>query len=71
MSSDLPKPDAHSLRAMKETAKTLVKLTRLRGLPDIEIKVSDAGHYFCNGDDCGCSVIGVEQWMNKQPGVKP
>lgn len=51
------------------TAANLTKLLGLRGLSG-SIEWKD-GQYWANGSPCGPSVHGVNDWMDKQPGVIP
>lgn len=62
--------DKHSISMMEMTAQSLSKLSALRGITSI-VEVSADGHYVANGHDCGCSVYGFYDWLNRQPGVKP
>ena len=61
--------DAHTNAAMEKTAASFMKLAGLRGVSS-HVEVRDF-RYVANGVDCGCSVHGLYDWLNKQPGVKP
>lgn len=62
--------DEHALAAMRRTAESFQKLAAIRGVSSI-VEVSQDGRYVANGTDCGTSVHGLYEWLNKQPGVKP
>lgn len=63
--------DRHALAMMSQTAASFRKLAALRGVP-CTIDVSKDGKYLVNGTiDCGTSVHGLYDWLNKQPNVLP
>lgn len=51
------------------TAAEFSKLAGLRGITNT-IEWKD-GVYYANGENCGPSVHGLYEWLNRQPGVKP
>lgn len=53
------------------TAANLTKLCGLRGVVAEVVYDEEKKQYIANGTPCGPSVIGVEEWLKKQPGVKP
>lgn len=51
---------------------TAARLTFLLGLRGLSGSVVwENGQYVANGTPCGPSVLGVQEWINRQPGVKP
>jgi len=62
--------DDHALSQMRRTANKFSRLAALRGIT-ADIDISSDGHYVANGIDCGCSVHGLYDWLNRQPGVLP
>lgn len=63
--------DQHTTAMMTQTAGGLARIAALRGIARFEIEVRNDGRYIVNGTDCGSSIHGVNEWMNRQPGVKP
>lgn len=61
--------DPHVDAQCSRTAESLTKLLGYRGLSG-SVEWRD-GQYWANGVPCGCSVHGVQDWINKQPGVVP
>lgn len=61
--------DDYQKGIMRTTANSFQKLAALRGISST-IEVSADGKYVANGTDCGTSVHGLLEWLNKQPGVK-
>lgn len=54
---------------MQQTAAKFQKLAALRGVSSsIEVV---RGRYHANGEDCGQSVHGLFEWLDRQPGVLP
>ena len=62
--------DEHTIAMMTKTAKSMMVLAGCRGI-SCSVEVSPEGHYIANGHNCGSSVHGFNDWLNKQPGVKP
>lgn len=62
--------DNFQLAMMNQTANSFMKLAGLRGISSA-IEVNENGQYIANGENCGTSVHGLYDWLNKQPGVKP
>ncbi len=63
--------DKHTLGMMTQTATSFQKLAALRGV-QCTVDASKDGKYLVNGTvDCGTSVHGLYDWLNKQPGVLP
>jgi hypothetical protein len=63
------KTDAYADAQCSATAEKLTILMGYRGLSGSVEWLN--GQYVANGTPCGCSVHGVYDWMNRQPGVKP
>lgn len=61
--------DPHAVAQMQKTANSFQTLAALRGITS-HITVEN-GQYHANGENCGVSVHGLYDWLNKQPGVKP
>ena len=55
----------------QQTAAPFQKLAALRGVSSSIEFNTDTMRYVANGTDCGPSVHGLYDWLNKQPGVLP
>jgi hypothetical protein len=64
-------PDDYQLGIMDKTAVSFQKLAALRGISSSISVDRKTGHYVANGQDCGPSTFGLQDWLNAQPGVKP
>lgn len=62
--------DPHAIAMMRTTAQRFQHLAGLRGVSS-SIEVTPNGEYFANGENCGNSVHGLYEWLNRQPNVKP
>lgn len=65
------KPDTFQATIAQDTAVKFQKLAALRGISsDVQFD-PEKMRYFANGEDCGPSVHGLYDWLNRQPGVLP
>jgi hypothetical protein len=62
--------DPYTHAQMSRTAAAFQKLAALRGISS-SVTVSGRNTYVANGEDCGTSVHGLYDWLNRQPGVRP
>ena len=63
--------DAFQAAVAQDTAVKFQKLAALRGVSSSIYFDAEKMTYFANGEDCGTSVHGLYDWLNRQPGVKP
>lgn len=66
----IPLADPFVVSVMRRTAESFQKLASLRGISS-SIDVTADSRYVANGIDCGTSVHGLYEWLEKQPGVQP
>jgi hypothetical protein len=64
------KADTFTIEVMRKSAEAFQKLAALRGI-SCSVDITEDGRYVANGHDCGTSVHGLQDWLNKQPGVQP